>query len=98
MYFSHSINHHYNSSSELRPALSEYENVSPKNTIHDQPPNTFSLPSDKYSVKHDISDAQKASLGNKVDENALIQHLTDQIINLNQWRETAILEAVEKDR
>ena len=98
LYSSHSVNHHCNSSSEWRPVLSEYENVSLKHEVQHQPPNTFIPPSDIFSVRHDISDTQKLPLGNQLDENALIQHLTDQIINLNQWRETAILEAVEKDR
>ena len=34
----------------------------------------------------------------QTESNELIEHLTEQIIRLNQWRETAILEAVEKDR
>ena len=90
-----SINHEDSSSSQWRPVLSEYENVSPKRETKPKPQNTFISSSNRDSIRRDTIENQKLD---KFEENALIQHLTDQIINLNQWRETAIMEAVEKDR
>ena len=100
-YLSHSINHQFSESSEMRPILSEYENVTPKRKTKPKNQSSFVPSSEMGSVNHDAIDAQRIDeLKNnlKHEENALIQHLTDQIITLNQWRETAILEAVEKDR
>ena len=51
------------------------------------------------AVKHyEVNDDRKNFLIRKKRENFLINELTKQIVDLNKWRERAILEAVEKDR
>lgn len=85
-------------SSIWHPTQIEDGGFTPQKTKSYHQPSEHYIDCDCCSMKHDLANTRQTSLDNNTNSHGLITHLTEQIISLNRWRETAILEAVEKDR
>ena len=85
-------------SDKWNPIARKNSGVSPQNNLPNCTGYDQCVPCDNLSFRHVVNESRTNSKMQQTESNALIEHLTEQIISLNQWRETAILEAVEKDR